>query len=125
MTSSPHLIILGEQLHLRCDYVGVPEPDVHWYHDDMLLLPSDGVTISGGAPGDNYITLVIDSVKESNNGTYTCRVNNTIGFQEKAYMVLIVSYKLNDTLSIIIIHVLILRLSMCACVRRERSLEGI
>ena len=99
MTSSPHEVVVGKQLYLRCDYEGVPEPDVYWYHDDILLLPSHRVTIGGGAPGDNYITLVIDSVKESNNGTYTCRANNTIGFQERAYMVLIVSYK-NDLLSI-------------------------
>jgi hypothetical protein len=61
--------------------VGVPEPTVRFYQDSSKLLMDGvgGVTIIGGAPGDNEITLVISSVERTSGGTYTCRANNTLG----------------------------------------------
>ena len=79
-TAVPYRIILGEELRLGCSYVGVPNPTVVWLRDDVMLMNgADGVTIIGGGPGDNEITLVISSVVRESMGTYTCRANNTIG----------------------------------------------
>jgi hypothetical protein len=86
-----HRIILGEELRLGCRYVGVPEPTVQFYQDSSTLLMDGvgGVTIIGGAPGDNEITLVISSVERTSGGTYTCRANNTVGMDEVQYSVTI------------------------------------
>ena len=83
----PHRIILGEELRLGCRYVGVPGPTVQFFQNDSILLMDgmDGVTIIGGAPSDNEITLVISSVGRMSGGTYTCRANNTVGMDEVVY----------------------------------------
>ena len=49
----------------------------------------DGVTISGGAPGDNFISLVIGTVQRTSGGTYTCRANNSVGMDQEQYSVTI------------------------------------
>ena len=90
-TVMTHSIILGEELRLRCGYVGVPGPTVQFFQNNSILLMDgmDGVTIIGGAPGDNEITLVISSVGQMSGGTYTCRANNTVGMGEVVYSVTI------------------------------------
>ena len=89
-TDTPHRIILGEELRLRCDYVGVPDSSVTWYQNGTLLSNGmGGVTISGGAPGDNYSTLVVDPVRRDSQGSYTCRANNTLGMDEASFMVIV------------------------------------
>ncbi|MCG8625710.1 MAG: immunoglobulin domain-containing protein [Proteobacteria bacterium] len=86
----PHPIILGEELRLSCGYMGVPEPTVQFFQNSMLLMDGmNGVTIIGGAPGDNEITLVISSVGRMSGGTYTCRANNSVGMDEVVYSVII------------------------------------
>ena len=90
-TGIPHRIILREELRLGCGYVGVPGPTVQFFQNDSILLMDgmNGVTIIGGAPGDNEITLVISSVGRMSGGTYTCRANNTVGMDEVVYSVTI------------------------------------
>ena len=87
----PHRIILGEELRLGCGYVGVPGPTVQFFQNNSMLLMDgmDGVTIIGGGPGDNEITLVISSVGRMSGGMYTCRANNTVGMDEVVYSVTI------------------------------------
>ena len=85
-----HEIIVGEELHLCCSYVDVPMPTVIWLQGDaMLTNGGGGVVITGGAPGDNEITLVISAVEPTNRGTYTCRANNTVGMDEEQYSVIV------------------------------------
>ena len=90
-TMMPHPIILGEELRLGCGYVGVPGPTVQFFQNDsMLLMDSmNGVTIIGGAPSDNEITLEISSVGRMSGGTYTSRASNTVGMGEVVYSVTI------------------------------------
>ena len=91
-TVMAHHITMGEELRLRCGYVGVPGPTVQLFHNNsILLIPDgmDGVTTIGGASGDNEITLVISSVGQMSRGTYTCRANNTVGIDEVVYSVII------------------------------------
>ena len=91
-TMMPHHIILGEELRLGCRYMGVPGPTVQFFQNGNILLMDrmNDVTIIGGAPGDNEITLVISSVERMSGGTYTCRVNNTVGMNEVVYSVIII-----------------------------------
>ena len=89
-TANPHAIIVGEELRFRCSYVGVPVPTVVWLQDDAMLANGvGGVVITGGAPGDNEITLVISAVEPTNRGMYTCRANNTLGMDEEQYSVIV------------------------------------
>ena len=71
--------------------MGVPEPTVQFFQNDSILLMDrmNGVTIIGGAPGDNEITLVISSVGRMSGGTYTCRAKNAVGMDEVVYSVTI------------------------------------
>ena len=89
-TAMPHAIIVGEELRLRCGYVGVPVPTVIWLQDGAMLTNGEGgVVITGGAPGDNETTLVISAVEPTNRGTYTCQANNTVGMDEEQYSVIV------------------------------------
>ena len=91
-TMMSHHIILREELHLGCGYMGVPRPTVQFFQNGSILLMDgmNGVTIIRGAPGDNEITLVISSVGRMSGGTYTCRASNTVGMGEVVYSVTIV-----------------------------------
>ena len=85
-----HEIIVGQELRLRCSYVGVPMPTVVWIQDDLMLTNGeDGVVITGGAPGDSEITLVISAVEPTNSGMYTCRATNALGMDEEQYSVIV------------------------------------
>ena len=90
-TRIPHSIILREELRLGCGYVGVPGPTAQFFQNDSMLLMDgmNGVTIIGGAPGDNEITLVISSVGRMSGGLYSCRANNAVGMDEVVYSVTI------------------------------------
>ena len=89
-TANPHAIIMGQELRFRCSYVGVPVPTVVWLQDGVMLTNGvGGVVITGGAPGDNEITLVISAVEPTNRGMYTCRANNTLGMDEEQYSVIV------------------------------------
>ena len=71
--------------------MGVPGPTIQFFQNDSILLMNgmNGVTIIGGAPSDNEITLVISSVGRMSRGAYTCRANNTVGMGEVVYSVTI------------------------------------
>ena len=80
-------IVLGEELHLQCSYVGVPAPIAQWFRDGIIL--SDGVNGVSINTGDNVISILIGSVERTNMGTYTCRANNTLGVDQQSYSVMI------------------------------------
>ena len=90
-TLMAHRIILGEELRLSCGYMGVPGPTVQFFQNDSMSLMDgmNGVTIIGGAPTDNDITLVIAAVGRMSGGTYTCRAINDVGMDEVVYSVTI------------------------------------
>ena len=94
INASRSYILLGQELHLQCDYTspGVPASTVQWFHNSTLLMnESGGISITGGAEGDNYTTIVIDRVDETSGGIYTCRANNVLGSTEVNYTVHILS----------------------------------
>ena len=73
--SSTHFIALGKKLRLQCGYAGVPAPTVQWFHDSILLTSgSDGVIIIDGNIGYTF-----NSFYHADEGTYTCRVNTSLG----------------------------------------------
>ena len=85
--SSSLRIVLGEELHLQCSYVGVPAPIVLWFHGNIMLRDGvDGVSIN---TGDNVISILIGSVEHTSMGAYTCRANNTLGINQQSYSVMI------------------------------------
>ena len=77
----------GEELHLQCNYVGVPAPSIEWFHNGVLLRNGvDGVSIN---TGDNISSILIVAVQHSDGGTYTCRANNNLGTDQLSYSVMI------------------------------------
>ena len=106
-TMMPHHIILGEELHLGCGYVGVPRPTIQLFQNNSILLLDgmDGVITIGGAPSDNEITLVISSVGRMSGGTYMCRANNTVGMGEVVYSVTILGRYMQLPPSYMYMHV--------------------
>ena len=82
----------GQVLHLQCGYAGVPVPSIWWFHNNSLLANgSGGVSITGGAAGDNYTGIVIAGVGQMSGGVYTCWANNTLGSAAVNYTVQILS----------------------------------
>jgi len=48
----------GGEVSIPCDVEGHPRPQVSWYKDDYLLIPSNRVDISGKA--EVYYTLKLN-----------------------------------------------------------------
>ena len=86
--SPSHKVLLGEELYLQCNFVGVPAPTVLWFHNEMLL--SDGVEDVTINLGDDTISIFIGAMKHTSGGTYTCRANNSLGTDQESYSVRIV-----------------------------------
>ncbi|CAH2316004.1 hemicentin-2 [Pelobates cultripes] len=70
--------VLHSSLSLLCDVQSHPTPEITWYKDDQILLPSKGVFIMPGGQ-----VLQIARAQLSNQGRYTCRAENPAGFHEK------------------------------------------
>ena len=89
-SSSPRLrIMLGEELHLECNYTGVPAPNIQWSHDGVLLkngVDNASIFINTGV---NFSRIVIVEVDHSDGGTYTCRANNSLGTDQESYSVIL------------------------------------
>lgn len=68
---------LGEPFQLMCRFDGLPRPDIHWYRDDIEMIPEANdthVTI------DNNNTLLnIHYVKMEDQAKYRCQGSNRYG----------------------------------------------
>ena len=85
-------VYTGQELCLQCGYVGVPAPTIQWFHNNSLLMNgSGGISITGGATGDDYSSIVIAWVDQTSGGVYMCRANNALGSSEVNYTVHVLS----------------------------------
>ena len=79
--------MLGEELRLQFNYVGVPAPSIQWFHNGVLLRNGvDGVSVN---TDDNFSGILIHAVEPTDGGTYTCRANNSLGTDQESYSVAI------------------------------------
>ena len=69
-------------LELQCVVHSSSEPTVHWMKDDMLLKPTDGVTIWSL---DNLHVLQISRCDEEVLGKFSCKAENNLG-QKESYI---------------------------------------
>ncbi|XP_076448076.1 leucine-rich repeat neuronal protein 2-like [Babylonia areolata] len=77
--SDTHNVSIGDDLRLECQAIGVPEPSLSW------ILP-DRQTIINGSAGNRVLispdntSLTVLGMQLSDQGTYGCRANNSIGY---------------------------------------------
>ncbi|XP_069842937.1 hemicentin-2 [Dendropsophus ebraccatus] len=70
--------ILHSSISLVCEVQSHPSPEVTWYKDGQILQPGRGFLIMPGGQ-----VLQITRVQLSNQGIYTCKVQNPAGSAEK------------------------------------------
>ncbi|KAG9473293.1 hypothetical protein GDO78_019504 [Eleutherodactylus coqui] len=70
--------VLHSSISLLCDTHSQPSPEVTWYKDGQILQPRKGFLIMPGGR-----VLQIARVQLSNQGIYTCKVQNPAGSAEK------------------------------------------
>ncbi|XP_073415578.1 hemicentin-2 isoform X1 [Dendrobates tinctorius] len=70
--------VLHGSISLVCDMQSHHSPEVTWYKDEQSLQPGKGFLIMPGGQ-----VLQISRVQLSNQGTYTCKVQNPAGSAEK------------------------------------------
>ncbi|MBN3299469.1 HMCN1 protein, partial [Amia calva] len=68
----------GSSVILQCEAQGVPEPEVIWYRNGLLLAPGNGQTI-------NRHRLEIQGVQVADSGLYTCKVSNIAGQVDRTF----------------------------------------
>ena len=71
-------------LELQCQVHSSSEPSVSWYHNDLLLQPTDGVTIWSL---DNLHVLQVSSCDQSIIGHFSCKATNNMGEGEASVKV--------------------------------------
>ena len=92
INTSLNYVYTGQELRLHCGYAGVPAPTIQWFYNNSLLTNgSGGVSITGGATGDNHSSVVIARVDQTSGGIYTCRANNTLGSSMVNYTIHVLS----------------------------------
>jgi len=66
----------GENIVLEVTATGVPEPEISFYKDDMVLQNVDGIYIENQG---NKWTVTIDDVEANDSGRYLCKALNALG----------------------------------------------
>lgn len=71
---------VGERVELEAIVDGHPTPDVKWYKNgvEMVTMPEDRERFDVSLAGQKA-RLVVDSVRESDAGRYTCTARNVAG----------------------------------------------
>ena len=79
--SSSHVLILNQMMRFLCYYTGIPSPTIQWQHN--------GTDIGLARPGDgrNFTIQDVYMYDSTQQGTYTCRVTNSLGVAEASYSV--------------------------------------
>ena len=85
--SDTHNVSIGDDLRLECQAIGVPEPALFW------TLP-DGQTVNGstdthGVVSPDNTVITVRGVQTSDQGTYACRANNSIGYDISSTVVFV------------------------------------
>ena len=81
------MVPLGETVELCCQVVGVPRPDVEWYHNGERIVTSNksgeypykSVVDEGGREKEWNSTLRVTNVGSEDTGSYVCNATNRLG----------------------------------------------
>lgn len=68
---------LGEPFQLMCKFGGLPRPDIHWYKDDIEIIPDTNDTHV--SIEENKSLLNIHYVKMEDQAIYRCQGSNRYG----------------------------------------------
>ncbi len=71
--------IEGENIEIKCELIGIPEPKLVWYKNAQQYKPMLGSTIFYEK---NVCTLTILKAKLSDSGEYKCKAVNKLGSDE-------------------------------------------
>ncbi|XP_067842107.1 vascular endothelial growth factor receptor 1 isoform X2 [Heptranchias perlo] len=66
---------VSSSITLECQAEGRPMPQITWYKNNQRLLVESGITLGPGSR-----TLIIERVKEEDEGLYQCQATNRKGF---------------------------------------------
>ncbi|XP_077869718.1 SPEG neighbor protein-like [Saccoglossus kowalevskii] len=70
-------VCVDSAVSLDCQIIGDPEPDIIWYKDEEEIHESEHIYFEFS--DDNFVSLIITSVEEDDDGTYTCEATNSVG----------------------------------------------
>ncbi|XP_052823062.1 peroxidasin homolog [Octopus bimaculoides] len=66
---------IGTSMVFTCAATGDPEPEISWLHNGEILTQSATIIFWG----DTLKRLMIQNIKQSDSGTYTCVASNSVG----------------------------------------------
>ena len=74
-------VTLGESLvTLLCNYSGVPDPEVQWFHNDTVLVDSTDDTVRI-ISHNGYSELQLSDIRRDSGGEYTCNASNIVDWR--------------------------------------------
>ena len=90
----------GQRFAIQCrvpsvDGLGNPKGTLKWFRENR------SVVIANSSRDQTFINLDFKVLQKENNGSYTCRINNTIGEQSKNLQLIVlgeVSYTFINTI---------------------------
>ena len=75
----------GENITLTCGYSGIPLPTLQWKKDNFILNEtSQEIDISFN---NVTSTIVVNSMRGTNGGIYTCEAINVVGASSRNYTI--------------------------------------
>ena len=75
--SGPHRVLTGRRATLTCNIAAIPDANVMWYKDGILITSGSSRSIS--TTPDTNTQLTISSATSADNGMYQCVVSNVHG----------------------------------------------
>lgn len=83
-------VVEGELVHLKCKVVACPTPTILWFHNNKSILKERRRRISTDSKTHMHTTsLVIDSIKEKDSGSYKVMAINPEGSAESTASLLV------------------------------------
>lgn len=83
-TVTAYTAIEDERLELRCTATGSPQPEIQWFRHGVAVQNENGVRIYPDG------RLIIESVKDRDQGPYVCRAVNSAGESSQDIMITVV-----------------------------------
>ncbi|GCB72939.1 hypothetical protein scyTo_0006547, partial [Scyliorhinus torazame] len=87
---------ISSLITLECQAEGRPMPQIIWYKNNQRLLVEPGITLGPGSK-----TLIIERVKEEDEGLYQCQATNRKGFVETSAYITVRGPTENSNLELI------------------------
>ncbi|XP_078401502.1 vascular endothelial growth factor receptor 1 isoform X1 [Cetorhinus maximus] len=87
---------ISSSITLECQAEGRPMPQIIWYKNNQRLLVESGITLGPGSK-----TLIIERVKEEDEGLYQCQATNRKGFVETSAYITVRGPTENSNLELI------------------------